>query len=229
VKILYVEDEPSLGRIVKESLEKNGFEIKWLEDGAKVLTTFNSYVPDICVMDVMLPYVDGFTLGEEIRKRFPKLPIIFLTAKSQQEDVLKGFTMGGTDYIRKPFSIEELIARINSQLNMSSHSSSLNNIKNNPEVFIGKYVFYPHLYQLKIGKNIIKLSLREAQILQIFSSNMNGSIDRKELLLSIWNDDSFYNSRNLDVYIRKLREYLSKDPAIEIITLKGKGYQFVIK
>ncbi|HNS12596.1 MAG TPA: response regulator transcription factor [Bacteroidia bacterium] len=225
VRILYIEDEPFLGKIVKESLEQQGYTLLLETDGAKVIDAFRSFKPDLCVMDVMLPHVDGFSLAKGIRSIDPVVPVIFLTAKSQTEDLIKGFDSGGTDYIKKPFSLEELIARINNQLNITkrnetSESEPLSSIR------IGNYVFHPDLYQLDFDDQNVRLSHREAQLLMQFCKNQNQVIERKNLLLAIWGDDSFFNSRTLDVYIRKLRDYFSADDSIQIITLKGKGYHF---
>lgn len=226
-KILYIEDEPFLGKIVEETLVHRGFEVVRINDGAHVLESFKSFTPDICVLDVMLPHIDGFSLGLEIRKLFQKLPIIFLTAKSQTEDLIKGFESGGTDYIKKPFSMEELIVRINNQIQLTQ-LNSLPLKSDIEELMIGKYQYIPHKYELHFAQNIIKLSHKEAQLLNILALHQNQIIDRKILLLKVWGDDSFFNSRILDVYINKIRNYLSEDKGIEIITLKGKGYHFFV-
>ncbi|MGB4830887.1 MAG: response regulator transcription factor [Chitinophagales bacterium] len=222
-KILYVEDELNLGTIVTDSLEQKGFEVVLIKDGAKVMDTFNRFTPDLCVLDVMLPNIDGFELGRMINNRYPKLPIIFLTAKTQTQDVLTGFNSGATDYIRKPFSIEELVARIHNQLQLAGGAN-----KSGETITIGKFVFHSNKYELQFENTIYKLSNREAEVLQVFCRNINNITDRKSLLLEVWGDDSFFHSRNLDVYIRKLREYFGIGNGVEIITLKGKGYQFVV-
>lgn len=224
IKILYVEDEPNLGTIVSETLEQKGFHVVLVKDGAKVLEEFKTYTPDICVLDVMLPHIDGFELGREIRKKYDQLPIIFLTAKTQTQDVVEGFSSGGTDYIRKPFSVDELVVRIHNQLHLKQQHNVVTD-----EISIGKFKFLPKKYELHTGKEIFKLSNREAEVLTIFTRHINQTIDRKHLLMEVWGDDSFFHSRNLDVYISKLREYFSSDKNIQIITLKGKGYQFVVE
>lgn len=227
VKILYVEDEPYLGKIVKESLESRDFDVKMLPDGRGVRAAVDAFQPQICVLDVMLPYKDGFTLGKELRVTHPNLPIIYLTAKTQTKDILKGFESGGNDYIKKPFSMEELIVRVNNILQLTSLSNS--QIKHDTSINLGTYIFYPRKYQLHHDKQIIKLSNRDVQLLQIFCNNKNTSVKRKDILLQIWKDDSIYNSRNLDVYINKLRDYLKKDENLKIVTLKGVGYHFVVE
>jgi len=225
-KILYIEDEELLGKIVKDTLEKNGYEIRWVCDGAQVMNSFEVFIPDICIVDIMLPNIDGYTLSRNIRGLYSKLPIIFLTAKTETEDLIKGFEAGGTDYMRKPFSIEELIARIENQLAIHSGTRQEPDIKE--EISLGKFSYYPGLLELKKGEDIIKLSNREVQVLNILCANRNHITDRKNLLMSVWGDDSFFNSRNLDVYVRKLRQYFRDDQGVSIETLKGKGYLFLV-
>jgi len=226
-KILYIEDEPYLGKIVNETLQKQGFEVVWKTDGATVLGSFTTFSPDICIVDIMLPNVDGYTLCQQIRKLHPTLPIIFLTAKTETSDLVKGFESGGTDYIRKPFSIEELIVRIHNQLRLLEGVKS--DLKDQPEeIILGKYRLYSRRYVLQTPTKKIKLSQREMEVLSLLVAHRNHNLDRKQLLLAVWGDDSFFNSRTLDVYIRKLRKYFSEDPTIEIVTLKGKGYLFLV-
>lgn len=223
IKILYVEDEPFLGRIVKESLESRDFEVLMVTDGKLAQSVFEKNKPDICVLDIMLPSKDGYTIAKEIRQVQPATPIIFVTAKNQTEDVLKGFESGGNDYLRKPFSMEELIVRINNLLKLTLKT----NKSNSDNIAIGKYEFNPMRYELKINEAVKKLSHREATLLQILWDHKNSTLPRKDILLKLWGDDSFFNSRNLDVYITKLRDYLKSDPTVEIITIKGVGYHFV--
>lgn len=226
-KILYVEDEPFLGKIVKETIEGKDFEVLLIADGALVMDAFKSFTPDICILDVMLPNVDGFTLGLQIRSQFPKLPIIFVTAKIETDDLIKGFDSGGTDYIRKPFSMKELIVRINNQLDLHQVKKQVSSTEKE-RIELGQFLFIRDKYELVLKKNVKKLSSRESEVLTILALNRNQTIDRKTLLMDVWGDDSYYNSRTLDVYIRKLRAYLADDPRIEIITLKGKGYHFIV-
>lgn len=227
-KVLYVEDELFLGKIVQESLESRGFEVVMIDDGAKVMASFDSFLPDICLLDVMLPNRNGYELGADIRQRFPTLPIIFLTAKTQTEDVLKGFTSGGNDYIRKPFSMEELIARIHNLLNLSGQNASETGGEQNGIIQLGKYEFDLRKYELRLQTQIRKLSHREAELLKILADHRNFTVERKMIMQQIWGDDSFFNSRNLDVYIARLRDYLREDERVQIITLKGVGYQFIV-
>jgi DNA-binding response OmpR family regulator len=224
IKVLYVEDELFLGKIVKESLESRGFEVTMESDGAKATTLFKITAPDICVLDIMLPNKDGFTIADEIRGMNEGVPIIFLTAKTQTDDVVKGFSMGGNDYIRKPFSMEELIVRIQNALKLRKEAPAKINGDN---VTIGKYNFNINRQLLTNGTEERKLSFRENELLKLLYENRDRIIDRREILNLLWGNDSFFNSRNLDVYIAKLRGYLKNDPALEIITIKGVGYRFV--
>jgi DNA-binding response OmpR family regulator len=223
-KILYVEDELFLGKIVKESLESRGYVVIMESDGAKVPALFQKSQPDICVLDVMLPNKDGFTIADEIRDMNEDVPIIFLTAKTQTEDVLKGFSLGGNDYVRKPFSVEELIVRIQNLLRGRTEGASK---ISGDSVKIGRYTFQLNRQLLSDGKEEKKLSYRESELLKLLYENREKIIDRKDILNLLWGNDSFFNSRNLDVYITKLRSYLKEDPALEIITIKGIGYRFV--
>lgn len=222
IKVLYVEDEPFLARIVKESLESRDFAVHLVNDGKAAVNVFEEVKPDICVLDVMLPHRDGFSLAGDIRQRNPNIPIIFLTAKNQTEDVIKGFESGGNDYLRKPFSMEELIVRINNLMALSRKTSSVVA----DHIRLGQFVFHPSRYELQRGDQVRKLSHREATLLQLLAAHQNKIVNRKEILLQLWGDDSFFNSRNLDVYITKLRDYLKEDATLEIMTIKGVGYHF---
>jgi DNA-binding response OmpR family regulator len=225
-KVLYVEDELFLGKIVKESLESRQFEVVMESDGGRVLQVFKLVNPDICVLDVMLPNKDGFTIAEEIRYLNERVPIIFLTAKTQTADLVKGFSSGGNDYIRKPFSMEELIIRIENALRYKREGKSVP--AGQDEVKIGKYQFHGTRQTLIAGKEERKLSFRESELLKLLYDNRDRIIDRKDILNLLWGSDSFFNSRNLDVYIARLRSYLKEDESLEIITIKGIGYRFVV-
>ena len=224
-KILYVEDEPFLGKIVKESLESRDFEVQLVTDGQLVMGAFDKFQPDICVLDVMLPNRDGFSIGKEIREKNNALPIIYLTAKNQTADVVKGFDSGGNDYVRKPFSVEELIVRIHNLLQLAKGGKT--KAHRTEEIKLGRYIFYPKKQLLLLENNRRQLSHREAQLLSLLTDTPNTAVARKYILNEIWGNDSFFNSRNLDVYIRKLRNYLSEDESVQIITLKGVGYRVV--
>jgi DNA-binding response OmpR family regulator len=224
-KVFYVEDELFLARIVKESLESREFDVIMENDGAKALDLFKRSQPDICVLDVMLPNKDGFEIADQIREINEKIPIIFLTAKTQTEDVIKGFSLGANDYIRKPFSMEELIVRIQNLLRLSK--DGVKKI-NSDSIKIGKYNFQINRQVLSNDKEQRKLSFRESELLKLLYEGRDKVIERKNILNLLWGNDSFFNSRNLDVYITKLRSYLKDDPLLEIITIKGIGYRFVV-
>ncbi|MDX1907685.1 MAG: response regulator transcription factor [Bacteroidia bacterium] len=228
-KILYVEDEPNLGKIVRESLEARAYVVEMVEDGARVMEACRQFRPDICVLDVMLPHQDGFSVARELRMLMPDLPIMFLTAKTQTQDLLTGFAAGGNDYLRKPFSLEELMARIENILTLSRKAAGRADTGETSIIRLGQYQLWLHKYQLVIGDKVRDLSHREAQLLHILLSQPNRPIARKDILLSVWGDDSFFNSRNLDVYITRIREYLRDDPAIRILTLKGVGYHVSVE
>lgn len=226
-RVLYVEDETFLGKIVKESLESRGFDVVMEDDGANVLKVFKQINPDICVLDVMLPNKDGFTVAEEIRDVNEEVPIIFLTAKTQTDDLVKGFSSGGNDYIRKPFSMEELIVRIENALRYKREGVGITTATGD-EMKLGKYVFHQIRQTLGVAGTERKLSFRENELLKLLLKNRDKIIDRKDILNLLWGNDSFFNSRNLDVYITKLRGYLKEDESLEIITIKGIGYRFVM-
>ena len=224
-RILYFEDEPFLGRIVKESLETRSFEVIMLQDGKTAAPAFNSAKPDICILDVMLPSRDGYSIAKDIREIDPAVPIIFVTARTQTEDLVKGFESGGNDYIRKPFSMEELIVRIDNLLKLKK----VRRPGPSEKVKLGKYEFNPLRYEITNDDYNRKLSHREAKLLMMLVENKNAITSRKDILMEIWGDDSFFNSRNLDVYITKLRDVFKADSSIQIITIKGVGYHFAVE
>ena len=227
-KILYVEDEAFLAKIVQESLERLGHEVMHLSDGKNVDRLFLEFTPDICLFDIMLPFKNGYEIAKEVRILDSKVPIIFLTAKSQTQDVVTGFEAGGNDYIKKPFSMEELEVRIQNLLKITDGIKK-ENTKVDAISIGGYYTFYPIKHQLNSEMAKKTLSHKESQILNLLCENLNGTTERKEILLKVWNDDSYFNSRNLDVYIRKIRGYLSEDDKVNIMTLKGVGYHFLVE
>ena len=220
IKILYVEDELALAHIVRDTLRRQGYKVHLVSDGKEVMDAVADYKPDICILDVMLPNIDGFSLGSQINHKYPAIPILYLTAKDQVSDVIKGFQSGGRDYLKKPFSIEELIIRIENLLSLAPKQSLAEVLQ------IGQYQFTPKKLLLQFQDHERRLTYRETELLLAFSQKENEIIEKRQLLLDIWGDDSFSNSRNLDVYIAKLRDYLSDDEQIKIITLRGVGYQF---
>jgi DNA-binding response OmpR family regulator len=222
-KVLYVEDEVFLAKIVSETLQSRGYDVILESDGGKAVDQFSKEKPDVCVLDIMLPNKDGFAIADEIRDKDEQVPIIFLSAKSQTSDVINGFKTGANDYIRKPFSIEELIVRIE---NVLKHKNVAE--EQTEEVKIGEYLFNTRRQTLHHADEQRKLSYRESELLKLLYENRDKIVERSEILILLWGSDSFFNSRNLDVYITKLRGYLKHDPSIEIITIKGIGYRFVM-
>jgi DNA-binding response OmpR family regulator len=223
-KVLYVEDEIFLAKIVAETLQGKGYDVTMVHDGAQALARFNSFQPDVCVLDIMLPNKDGFTIADEIRDKNTEVPIIFLSAKSATQDVVNGFKMGANDYIRKPFSMEELMVRIENVLKKHTATSDTTD----EELPMGQYAFNTRRQTLNHPTEHKKLSFRESELLKLLYQNRNQIVERRDILNLLWGSDSFFNSRNLDVYITKLRNYLKLDPTIEIITIKGVGYRFVM-
>ncbi len=220
-KILLAEDEEALGTIVKESLETRGFEVIFCKDGEAAKSQYQVYKPDLLVLDVMMPKKDGFTLVQEIRKQDQFIPIIFLTAKSRTEDVVEGFGYGANDYLKKPFSMEELIVRIKALLGTQRVSGG------REPVTIGQYSFDPQKQVLSTGANEEILTNRESELLFALIQNKNQLTDRKEILNTLWGNDDFFNARSMDVFISKLRKKLSQDPSIQIINVRGYGYKMV--
>lgn len=221
VKILLAEDEPSLGQIIKESLETRNFEVLLCGDGEIAYTTYKRENPLLLVLDVMMPKKDGFTLAKEIRKENPDIPIIFLTAKSQTEDVVQGFNLGGNDYLRKPFSMEELIVRINALLKRRENENFYEVLK------IGEYLFYVKYQTLVLNSHSETLTHRESELLHHLIQHKNQVLDRSFILKKLWGDDDFFNARSMDVFITKLRKKLKDDPSIQIINVRGYGYKLI--
>ncbi|WP_242118133.1 response regulator transcription factor [Aestuariivivens sediminicola] len=220
--ILLAEDEPALGQIIKESLETRNFEVLLCKDGEVAYEVYRKASPELLVLDVMMPRKDGFTLAKDIRAIDDAIPIIFLTAKSQTQDVVEGFSIGGNDYLKKPFSMEELIVRINNLLNRTKlqQSSSL--------LQIGHYKFnFPkQLLQYKESDEV-QLTHREAHLLYHLVKHKNQVLDRSLILNKLWGNDDFFNARSMDVFITKLRKKLSEDDSIQIINVRGFGYKLI--
>jgi DNA-binding response OmpR family regulator len=224
-KVLYVEDEVFLAKIVSETLERRGFDVVMESDGGQAVQRFRESNPDVCILDIMLPNKDGFDIADEIRELNGGVPIIFLSAKSAAEDVVNGFKLGANDYIRKPFSMEELIVRIDHVLKRSSSPKE----GDADEIKLGQYTYNSRRQTLTYDGEERKLSYRESELLRLLYQNKEAIVERKDILNLLWGSDSFFNSRNLDVYITKLRNYLKQDPSLQIITIKGVGYRFVVE
>lgn len=221
IKILLAEDEVALGMIIKESLETRDFEVILCENGEEALNHYKLEQPELLVLDVMMPKKDGFTLVEEIRKTDQDIPIIFLTSKSRTEDVVEGFGLGGNDYLKKPFSMEELIVRIHALLDRKKRRESKESIS------IGRYLFSLPKQKLSLDGTEYSLTHREAQLLFQLSENRNAVTDRSQILNQLWGNDDFFNARSMDVFISKLRKKLSEDESVEILNVRGFGYKLV--
>jgi len=221
IKILLAEDEPSLGQIIKESLETREFTVLLAENGEIASEMYQTEKPDILVLDVMMPIKDGFTVAKEIRLENQQIPIIFLTAKSQTNDVLEGFKHGGNDYIKKPFSMEELIVRIHSLLDRSQLKTDKKNI------VIGDFLFNHTKQLLSYQDKSETLTHRESELLFYLSEKRNDTLDRTFILKKLWGNDDFFNARSMDVFISKLRKKLKKDPKVQIMNIRGFGYKLM--
>jgi DNA-binding response OmpR family regulator len=221
IKVLLAEDETSLGMIVKESLESRNFTVFYAENGKEALAIYRKENPDILVLDIMMPIKDGFTLAKEVRQENKAIPIIFLTAKSQTSDVLEGFKHGGNDYLKKPFSMEELIVRIKSLLDRIDLKTAPVRIK------IGDYLFNPTKQILAFSTETQQLTHREAQLLLALFEKKNQVLDRGFILNKLWGSDDFFNARSMDVFISKLRKKLKQDKNIQILNVRGFGYKLI--
>ncbi|TFV97156.1 response regulator transcription factor [Algoriphagus kandeliae] len=222
IHVLLAEDELALGMIIQESLESRDFKVSLCENGQIAWDSYQKNKPDILVLDVMMPKKDGFSLAAEIRKIDPYTPIIFLTSKSQTEDVVKGFGIGANDYVRKPFSMEELIVRI------KAHLDKLRTRQNQSDwIALGKYEFHPTKQVLKLDESETPLTARESQLLQMLLEHANEITDRTLILNQIWGSDDFFNARSMDVFITKLRKKLQGDPEIQILNIRGYGIKLV--
>lgn len=219
VKILLAEDETSLGQIIKESLESRNFEVELCKNGEEAYNSYLNETPKLLVLDVMMPVKDGFTLAKEIRVQDENIPILFLTAKSQIKDVVEGFEIGGNDYLKKPFSMEELIVRINSLLKRTKIKSS--------DIQIGNYIFNFTKQSLIFNNRVEPLTHREAQLLWHLYEKKNQVMDRSSILKKLWGEDDFFNARSMDVFISKLRKKLKNDPSIQILNVRGFGYKML--
>jgi DNA-binding response OmpR family regulator len=226
-RLLIVEDDPNLGEILNEYLQMKGFETVLCRDGAQGWETLQEKHFDLYLLDVMMPRMDGFTLAKNIRKKDDQVPILFLTAKSMKEDTIEAFKIGADDYVTKPFSMEELLLRINAILKRSK-STAQNNTPPALERFeLGRLVFDVHRQELIVNGEIKKLTGKEGALLEILCRNLNQTVDKNDALRKIWGDDSYFHGRSMDVYLTKLRKLLKIEPKLEIITVHGQGYRLV--
>ncbi|WP_375234438.1 response regulator transcription factor [Winogradskyella sp.] len=223
IKIVLAEDEAALGQIIKESLETRDFEVILCQDGEKAFKAYKSESPEIMVLDVMMPKKDGFTLAKELREIDDTIPIIFLTAKSQTQDVVEGFTVGGNDYLKKPFSMEELIVRIHNLINRTKLKKTADILE------IGDYSFdFPKQLLTYRTEDTVQLTHREAHLLFHLIKNKNSVLDRSLILNKLWGTDDFFSARSMDVFISKLRKKLKQDDRIQILNVRGFGYKLTV-
>ncbi len=231
-KILLVEDDRNFGDVLRSYLEMHGYEVDLAVDGIEGFEKYRRGHYDLCILDVMMPRKDGFTLAKDIRSKNADVPIIFLTAKTLKEDILEGFRLGADDYVTKPFNSEELLYRVQAILKRTMKQSDPDD--DTAEYTIGKYYFnFPlRVLYMKEGDEIaekIKLSPKEASLLRMFSQHRNNILPRSEALTKIWGEDNYFTARSMDVFVTKLRKYLIKDENIEIVNIHGNGFRMIIK
>ncbi|MGQ1784930.1 MULTISPECIES: response regulator transcription factor RprY [unclassified Saccharicrinis] len=222
-KLLLAEDDENLGMLLREYLEAKGYETDLCPDGEEAYKAFTANTYDLCVLDVMMPKKDGFTLAKDIRLINADIPIIFLTAKSMKEDVFQGFKIGADDYITKPFSMEELLFRLEAIIRRTKGTNAIQDVYQ-----LGKYKFDTQKQQLIDGEEIVKLTTKESELLKLLCNNANKVLERNFALKTIWVDDNYFNARSMDVYITKLRKHLKEETSVEIINVHGKGYKLVM-
>ena len=226
VKILLAEDDKNLGNVLQAYLAAKGFDAHLTANGKEALESFKRNKYDFCILDIMMPVMDGFTLAKEIRKMDKEIPFLFLTARSMQEDKIQGLELGADDYLTKPFSMEELLLRLRA---IMRRIESPGNVKAEKMHFdFGKYSFDYNRQVLSFNKKEQKLTSKEADLLRLLCENMNKVLDRSVALNKIWYDDSYFNARSMDVYITKLRKYLKEDPTVELINVHGVGFKLVV-
>ena len=223
-RILLAEDDENLGSLLQEYLQAKNYETDWVTNGEKAFRHFEQFHYDLCLLDVMMPVKDGFTLASEIRMLNREIPIVFLTAKSMKKDVLEGFSLGADDYLTKPFSMEELLFRIEAILRRTKGSRGADQ----EHWEIGSFSFDAKKQVLSGEDSQQKLTTKESELLKLRCNNMNQVLERNFALKAIWIDDNYFNARSMDVYITKLRKYLKPDPKVQIINVHGKGYKLVV-
>ena len=225
--ILLCEDDPNLGQLLLEYLNAKGYQTDLATDGQEAIKAFKRGSYNFIILDVMMPVKDGFTVAQEIRAEDKHTPILFLTAKSLKEDTLKGFEVGGDDYMTKPFSMEELLARVNVILKRTNPLIMAE--EESAEEILGNYNFDYSKHKLFFGDQETKLTTKENELLYLLAKNRNGILERSYALKTIWGDDNYFNGRSMDVYIAKLRKLLKDDERIEIMNVHGKGFKFIVK
>lgn len=226
IKILLAEDDTNLGNLLKEYLEAKNYTTSWAKNGKEGFEVFKKGTYDLCLLDVMMPLKDGFTLAKEIRAQNKSIPIVFLTAKSMKEDAIEGFTVGADDYITKPFSMEELLMRLNAILRRTKNQITADNSIKTFDIGIYKFDYENQI--LANGKKVQGLTTKEGELLRLLCLHKNDVLDRNFALNAIWKDDNYFNSRSMDVFVTRLRKYLKDDPKVEIINIHGKGFKLLV-
>jgi DNA-binding response OmpR family regulator len=225
-KILLVEDDVNFGTVLRDYLQLNGYKVVLARNGLEGFEKFKKNEFDICILDVMMPYKDGFTLAKEIRTKDKTTPIVFLTAKSMKEDVLKGYKIGADDYLTKPFDADILLKKLEVLIHLTQ--KSIQKSKPKPKIVIGDFIFNPRLRTLTYKNDTsTNLSPKENQLLFMLVETQNDLLSRNKALVEIWNDDNYFTSRSMDVYIAKLRKYLRDDPSVEIANIHGEGFRLI--
>lgn len=225
IKLLVAEDDENLGMLLTDFLRRKGFTVDLAEDGKQALEKFRNGKYHFCILDIMMPHVDGFTLAKEIRAVDKQIPILFLTAKDMKDDKLAGFSIGADDYMTKPFIMDELLARIEAIMRRTQPATS----SNDEEYTIGKLRYQPDLRLLHTDTEVKKLTTKENQLLHLLVKNQNEILDRQATLRAVWGDDNYFNGRSMDVYIAKLRKMLKDDERIEIMNVHGQGFKLIVK
>ncbi|PSK93327.1 response regulator transcription factor [Taibaiella chishuiensis] len=225
--ILLAEDELVLGKLIKEALERKSFEVLWARNGQEAYDLYCAHRPALCVLDIMMPVSNGFVVAANIRALSKDVPILFLTARSETDDVIRGFEAGGNDYMKKPFSLEEFQLRVQELLRRNQQPSATPAVVAMENFVLGIYQFSPVSQVLKCDKETIKLSFKESELLNALISYKNTLMPRKEILMQLWGDDSFFHSRTMDVYIGKLRRYLKHDTNLSIVNIRGFGFKLI--
>ncbi len=229
ITILLVEDDETLRFIVKDNLEQNNYSVVIAGDGEEAIKKYSETKFSLIILDIMLPKKDGFEVAKTIRKIDANVPILFLTARSMTEDKIHGLTIGGDDYMTKPFSMEELLLKIKVFLRRSISTSGSSNEDITSGIKLGKFVFHPDELFLEFGGNKRKLTLKEVELIKLFSENKNKVLNRDQILEKVWGSNDYFLGRSLDVFISRLRKYFKEDPSIQIINIHGLGFRFSIK
>lgn len=223
-KILLVEDDPNFGSVLKDYLQLHDYEVRLCTNGKRGWSAFQEERFDLCILDVMMPEMDGFSLARHIRNKQKSMPLFFLTAKSMKQDVVQGFELGADDYITKPFDSDVLLYKIKALLQRVQQQQS----EMLADIRLGNFHFNALLRELTIDGEVIRLSPKESELLQLLASNPNKVVTRSEALQRIWKDDNYFTGRSMDVYVTKLRKYLAADPQVEIVNLHGNGFRLVV-